>query len=138
MNRSAIREKAFELIYSLEIQKQDSSLNKEDLQEAVDLYIENNEITDKSAKEYIQDAIFGIEKNKENIVNQIEKNLKKDWKLDRISKIDLAILKLAIYEIQYKELPFKVVINEAVELAKKYGEDSSKNFVNGVLASIVN
>ena len=138
MNRSAIREKAFELIYSLEIQKQDSSLNKEDLQEAVDLYIENNEITDKSAKEYIQDAIFGIENNKEKIVNQIEKNLKKDWKLDRISKIDLAILKLAIYEIQYKELPFKVVINEAVELAKKYGEDSSKNFVNGVLASIVN
>ena len=138
MNRSAIREKAFELIYSLEIQKQDSSLNQEDLQEAVDLYIENNEITDKSAKEYIQDAVFGIEKNKENIVNQIEKNLKKDWKIDRISKIDLAILKLAIYEIQYKELPFKVVINEAVELAKKYGEDSSKNFVNGVLASIVN
>ena len=138
MNRSAIREKAFELIYSLEIQKQDSSLNKEDLQEAVDLYIENNEITDKSAKEYIQDAVFGIEKNKENIVNQIEKNLKKDWKIDRISKIDLAILKLAIYEIQYKQLPFKVVINEAVELAKKYGEDSSKNFVNGVLASIVN
>ncbi len=138
MNRSAIREKAFELIYSLEIQKQDNSLNQEDLQEAVDLYIENNEITDKNAKEYIQDAIFGIEKNKENIVNQIEKNLKKDWKIDRISKIDLAILKLAIYEIQYKELPFKVVINEAVELAKKYGEDSSKNFVNGVLASIVN
>ena len=138
MNRSAIREKAFELIYSLEIQKQDGSLNQEDLQEAVDLYIENNEITDKSAKEYIQDAIFGIENNKEKIVNQIEKNLKKDWKLDRISKIDLAILKLAIYEIQYKELPFKVVINEAVELAKKYGEDSSKNFVNGILASIVN
>ncbi len=138
MNRSAIREKAFELIYSLEIQKQDGSLNQEDLQEAVDLYIENNEITDKSAKEYIQDAIFGIENNKEKIVNQIEKNLKKDWKLDRISKIDLAILKLAIYEIQYKKLPFKVVINEAVELAKKYGEDSSKNFVNGVLASIVN
>ena len=45
---------------------------------------------------------------------------------------------VCIYEIQYKELPFKVVINEAVELAKKYGEDSSKNFVNGVLASIVN
>ena len=132
MNRSAIREKAFELIYSLEIQKQ------EDLQEAVDLYIENNEITDKNAQEYIKDAVFGIEKNKEKIVEQIEKNLKKDWKLDRISKIDLAILKLAIYEIQSKELPYKVVINEAVELAKKYGEDSSKNFVNGVLASIVN
>ena len=132
MNRTAIREQAFKLIYSLEIQKQDN------LQEAIDLFLESNEIEDKSAKEYINDAILGIEKNKEKIVEQIEKNLKKDWKLDRISKIDLAILKLAIYEIQYKELPFKVVINEAVELAKKYGEDSSKNFVNGILASIVN
>ena len=67
----------------------------------------------------------------------IEKNLKTDWKMDRISKVDLSILKLAIYEIKYKEIPFKVVINEAVELAKKYGEDSSKNFVNGILASVV-
>lgn len=132
MNRTAIREQAFKLIYSLEIQKQDN------LQEAIDLFLENNEINDKSAKEYINDAILGIEKNKEKIIEQIEKNLKKDWKIERISKIDLSILKLAIYEIQYKELPFKVVINEAVELAKKYGEDSSKNFVNGILASIVN
>lgn len=132
MNRTAIREQAFKLIYSLEIQKQNN------LQEAIDLFLESNEIEDKSAKEYINDAILGIEKNKEKIVEQIEKNLKKDWKIDRISKIDLAILKLAIYEIQYKELPFKVVINEAVELAKKYGEDSSKNFINGILASIVN
>ena len=132
MNRTAIREQAFKLIYSLEVQKQDN------LQEAIDLFLESNEIEDKSAKEYINDAILGIEKNKEKIVEQIEKNLKKDWKIDRISKIDLAILKLAIYEIQYKELPFKVVINEAVELAKKYGEDSSKNFINGILASIVN
>ncbi len=132
MNRTAIREQAFKLIYSLEIQKQDN------LQEAIDLFLESNEINDKSAKEYINDAILGIEKNKEKIIEQIEKNLKKDWKIERISKIDLSILKLAIYEIQYKELPFKVVINEAVELAKKYGEDSSKNFVNGILASIVN
>ena len=132
MNRTAIREQAFKLIYSLEIQKQDN------LQEAIELFLENNEINDKSAKEYINDAILGIEKNKEKIVEQIEKNLKKDWKIERISKIDLSILELAIYEIQYKELPFKVVINEAVELAKKYGEDSSKNFVNGILASIVN
>lgn len=132
MNRTAIREQAFKLIYSLEIQKQDN------LQESIELFIENNEIADKSAQEYIKDAILGIEKNKDKIIEQIEKNLKKDWKIERISKIDLSILKLAIYEIQYKEIPFKVVINEAVELAKKYGEDSSKNFVNGILASIVN
>ena len=130
MSRSAIREQAFKLIYSLEIQK-------EDINEQIELYIENNEIKNKVAQEYIKDAVLGIEKNKEEIVNHIEKNLKADWKIERISKIDLAILKLAIYEIKYKELPFKVVINEAVELAKKYGEDTSKNFINGILASII-
>ena len=131
MNRSEIREQAFKLIYSLEIQK------KEDLQEQIELYIESNNITNKDAIEYIEDAVLGINKNKEEITKSIEKYLKSDWKIDRISKIDLAILKLAIYEINYKDLPFKVVINEAVELAKKYGEDTSKNFINGILASIV-
>lgn len=132
MNRSLIREETFKLIYSLEIQK------NENLEEQMELYLEENDIKDDNAKEYLKDAILGIEKNKKDIVSNIEKNLKPDWKIDRISKIDLAILKLAIYEIKYKELPFKVVINEAVELAKKYGEDTSKNFVNGILASIVN
>ena len=131
MNRSEIREQAFKLIYSLEIQK------KEPLEEQIELYIEANEITNKNAVEYIKDAVLGIEQNREEIVQKIEKNLKSEWKIDRISKVDLAILKLAIYEIKYKDIPFKVVINEAVELAKKYGEDSSKNFVNGILASIV-
>lgn len=132
MNRSAIREQAFRVIYSLEIQK------PENFEDQIELYMESNDITNDNVKEYIKDAVFGIEKNKEEITAKIEENLKEDWKIERISKIDLAILKLAIYEIEYKEIPFKVVINEAVELAKKYGEDSSKNFVNGILASIVN
>ena len=131
MNRTAIREKAFKLIYSLEIQKYDS------LKEQIDLYFEAENIENAEAKEYIEDAVLGIESHKEEIVGLIEKNLKSDWKIERISKIDLSILKLAIYEIKYKDIPFKVVINEAVELAKKYGEDSSKNFVNGILASVV-
>lgn len=131
MNRSAIREQAFKILYSLEVQK------TENLEEQIQIYLESNEIADKNAQEYIKDAVLGIEKNKKEIIKQIEENLKADWKIDRISKIDLSILKLAIYEIKYKEIPFKVVINEAVELAKKYGEDSSKNFVNGILASIV-
>lgn len=131
MNRSTMREQAFKLIYSLEMQKQ------ENLENQLDLYIEANNIENNDAIEYIKDAILGIEENKEKILAYIEKNLKSDWKIDRISKIDLAILKLAIYEIKYKKLPYKVVINEAVELAKKYGEDSSKAFVNGILASIV-
>ena len=132
MNRSAMREQAFKLIYSLEIQKIETKL-----EEQIDLFIESNNIVNKESKDYIKDAILGIEKNKEEIINNIEKNLKEDWKIERISKIDLAILKLAVYEIKYKNIPFKVVINEAVELAKKYGENSSKNFINGILASIV-
>ncbi len=132
MNRSEIREQAFRLMYSLEIQK---NVN---LEEQIELYLESNNIENKEAIDYIKDAVLGTQKNEDEIIKDIEKNLKSDWKIERISKIDLVILKLAIYEIKYKNLPFKVVINEAVELAKKYGEDSSKNFVNGILASIVN
>ena len=131
MNRSEIREQAFKLMYSMEIQQD------ENLDEQVELFLESNSITDKNAIEYIKDAVFGIEKNDKEILDEISKYLKSDWKIDRISKIDLTILKLAIYEIKFKELPFKVAINEAVEQEKKYGEDNSKKFVNGVLANVV-
>ena len=131
MNRSAIRELAFRLIYSREIQKE------ENIEEQIELFLEANEVEDKNAIEYINDAIKGIEANKAEILALIEKNLKSDWKVERISKVDLSLLKLAIYEIKYKNLAYKIVINEVVELAKKYGEDQSKNFVNGILASIV-
>ena len=62
----------------------------------------------------------------------------KNWTIDRIFKIDLAILRLAIYEIMYfEDMPVKVAANEAVELAKKYGNDSSQNFVNGVIREVI-
>ena len=131
MKRSAIRELTFRLIYSLEIQK------VEDLEEQIDLYIQCNDIEDDDAKEYIKDAILGIKENNIEIQGLIEKNLKADWKIDRISKVDLSLLKLAIYEIKYKQIPYKVAINESLELAKKYGEETSKNFINGILASVV-
>ncbi len=131
MKRSAIRELTFRLIYSLEIQKTD------DLEEQVELYLQCNEVEDDEAKEYIKDAVTGIKEHIVEIQGLIEKNLKADWKIDRISKIDLSLLKLAIYEIKYKEIPYKVAINESLELAKKYGEDTSKNFINGILASVV-
>lgn len=131
MNRTEMRENAFKLIYSLEIQK------VENVQEQIDLYFESNNITDEEAKKYITNAVNGIEEHQEEILKDIEKNLKEEWKLSRISKMDLTILKLAIYEIKFTDVPYKVSINEAVELAKKYGEDKSKNFVNGILASVV-
>lgn len=131
MNRTEMRENAFKLIYSLEIQK------VENVQEQIDLYFESNNITDEEAKKYITNAVNGIKEHQEEILKDIETNLKEEWKLSRISKMDLTILKLAIYEIKFTDVPYKVSINEAVELAKKYGEDKSKNFVNGILASVV-
>lgn len=131
MNRTEMRENAFKLIYSLEIQK------VENVQELINLYFESNNITDEEAKKYIANAVNGIEGHQEEILKDIETNLKEEWKLSRISKMDLTILKLAIYEIKFTDVPYKVSINEAVELAKKYGEDKSKNFVNGILASVV-
>lgn len=131
MNRTTMRELAFKLVYSLEIQKESN------LEEQIQTYIENNDITNEQAIEYIQSTVKGIEENKEDIENAIKANLKSNWKIERVSRVDLSILKLAVYEIKYTDLPFKVVINEAVELAKKYGIDTSSKFVNGMLASIV-
>lgn len=131
MKRSEIRELTFKLIYSLEIQ------NDADLEEQIELYILNNEIEDTDAIEYIKDCIIGIDKNKSEILCIIEKILTSEWKIDRISKINLSLLKLAIYEIHYKNIPYKVEINEVVELAKKYGEETSSKFINGALAKVV-
>ena len=131
MKRSEIRELAFKLIYSLEIQKE------VDLDEQVELYIQNNDINEENAINYIKDCIYGINKNQEDINKTIENSLTTEWKIDRISKINLSLLKLAIYEIKYEDIPYKVEINEVVELAKKYGEEQSSKFINGALAKVV-
>lgn len=133
MNRSETRKVAFELIYSLEIQKVEES----ELETQINVFLEGKGIQDEKVTEYIQDVIYGIEKNKNDILEQINKELSEKWELSRLSKISIAILKLAVYEILYKKLPYKVVINEAIELAKAYGDDNAPSFVNGILASIV-
>lgn len=131
MDRSARREVAFKLLYSLEIQKTERD-------EAIEMFTQNNDIAmNETDRNYVLEIANGIANNKEAIEEAITKNLKKEWQLNRISKIDAALLKLAIYEIQYKKVPFKVVINEVVELAKKYGEDQSPAFINGMLANII-
>lgn len=130
MNRSEARELAFKLLYSLEIQKDTSD-------EQIEVFLESNEIVDATAIDYIKDVVKGINNENNEIISTITNNLKSDWQIERISKVNLSLLKLAIYEIKYKQLPYKVVINEVVELAKKYGEETSQAFINGVLASIV-
>lgn len=132
MNRSKAREYAFKLLYSLQINK-----STDELEDQLNIFEESENIVDAETKKYISDVINGISQNSEGITNEIKKNIKQDWTIDRISKIDLALLKLGIYEMLYSKLPYKVVVNEVVELAKRYGDDNSKAFVNGVLASII-
>ena len=131
MNRSQSREEAFKLLYSLQL------IEDVSVEEQIEIFLTEEKIEDKDAIKYIKELILGINENNEKIENDIKNNIKEDWSISRISKIDLTLLKLGIYEILYSKLPYKVVINEVVELAKKYGDDTSKGFVNGVLASIV-
>lgn len=131
MKRTEAREQAFRLLYSLQL------IDEKNLEEQLEIFIQENEINDKDGIEYIKDVILGTNKFNEDLEKAISENIKSDWDINRISKIDLTLLKLGIYEIIYSKLPYKVVINEVVELAKKYGDDNSKSFVNGVLASIV-
>ena len=130
MNRTAMRELAFKLVYEIEVQKEES-------EESISLFLENNEITDEDVVNYLKDVINGLKEHSSEIDVLITKNLKDNWSLNRISKINLSLIKLAIYEMLYYEVPFKVAINEVVELAKKYADDSAPVFINGILASVV-
>lgn len=128
MGRKASREVAMKLLYQLEIQK-------EDKEEQISTALEDQEFTEKD-KEYIQDVVNGVHKNISYIDTMIEK-YSKGWKINRIPKVDLSILRLAIYEICNREdIPFNVSINEAVELAKKYSGEEAGAFINGVLGKI--
>lgn len=130
MQRSAMRELAFQLIYGLEMQKEESL-------EQVDIFLESNEITDEKVIQYLKDMQKGLVENSQEINTLIENNLKENWSLARVSKINLSLIKIAIYEMLYKDLPYKVAINEVVELAKKYSDESAPVFINGILASVV-
>ena len=130
MSRKKARDNAFKCIYELEF---DSEKN-------VDWILKNcyeeNENQDEE-KEYIESTLKGVVEHLSEIDGLILENLK-NWSMDRIAKIDLAILRLAIYEIKYIEnIPVKVSANEAVELAKAYGNNDSKSFVNGLIAKII-
>lgn len=133
MTRSEGRNLAFELLYSLEIQK----VEKEERQEQIQLFLKESEIEEKKVAEYIEQTVDGIFLQEAEIEKMISQNLKEKWDISRISKVNLALLKLGIYEMIYSKLPYKVVVNEVVELAKKYGEDTSPSFVNGILANII-
>ena len=133
MTRTETRELTFELLYSLEIQKNEKS----EYSEQIEMFLNEQEINQEKAKTYINQTILGINENEEEILKLISQNLKEKWDISRISKVNTALLKLATYEIVYAKLPYKVVVNEVVEIAKKYGDENSPSFINGILANII-
>ena len=125
------RETCFKLVFEYEFL---NAINELSLEE----YLQDDNLQDDD-KDYITESYKGIVEHNLEIVQLIKQNLKA-YTIDRIYKVDLAILKLAIYELKFSnnQVPSNVVINEAVELAKKYSTDKSYSFVNGILASILN
>ena len=134
MNRRKSREIAMKLLFEVAIKKEDYTEVVEDFKENTD--VTNVDLSDVDM-EYITRILKGIKDNQEQLDKQIEQYLI-NWKLYRLSKVDLSILRIATYEILFEEdIPDKVSVNEAIELAKKFSEEKSATFINGVLGSMI-
>ena len=129
MSRKDARESAFKILYQVDIQKCD-------INEILTTFYSENVVTDED-KKYIDDVTIGAFENLKEIDETIIKGLK-SWTLNRISKVDKAILRLAVYEIFHREdIPERVSIFEAVEMVKKYDSPKAGGFVNGILRGII-
>ncbi|HCS74304.1 MAG TPA: transcription antitermination factor NusB [Clostridiales bacterium] len=129
MARRSAREAAMSLLYQRNY-IQDYDLN------ALGDMVEEWDLDDKDIP-YIDDILTGSLRHI-NEIDDLIRNNAKGWKFERISKVDLSILRLALYEILYRDdIPESVSINEAVELAKKYGSEKTGSFVNGILGTVV-
>ncbi|QGU95152.1 transcription antitermination factor NusB [Clostridium bovifaecis] len=131
MNRRKSREIAMRLLFEM-------TINKESYEEILDNFKENTEMNLEDVDFlYVEKIIKGIQENVEFLDSKIASNLK-NWKLSRLSKIDLSILRISTYEITFiEDIPNKVAVNEGIELAKRYSTDNSPAFINGVLGSMV-
>ena len=129
MNRSELREQVFKLLFRVEFN------TPEDMAEQEELFIETSDVEISE-----EDAAY-VKKRYEQIfarISEIDKLINDEitgWDTERIGKVELAILRLAVFEIKFDDqIPAGVAINEAVELSKKFGQDGASSFVNGVLA----
>ncbi len=131
MSRKTAREHAFRLLFSTQFQN-------ESVDTMLERYLEANPGVEPEEKDlnFIRTEVAGTLQHQQEINKEIEGALQ-DWKLSRLSHVDLAILQITVYEMRYEEeIPVSVSINEAVELAKKYSSDAAPAFINGVLGTI--
>lgn len=132
MSRRELREQVFKMLFRVEFH------DDEDMNQQIDLFFDDIDDADtkrtESDAQYIEGKFRAIAQHLEEIdagINAVAEG----WKTSRMGKVDLTLIRLAVYEIKFEEdIPTGVAINEAVELAKKYGSDGSSSFVNGILA----
>lgn len=127
--RTKARERAVQALYQLDVAASD-------LDEALARFWRNFEPVEKEVREMAEDLVRGVAAHRLEIDELIE-GASAHWRLDRMAKVDRNVLRLAVHELLHRpDVPVKVVINEAIELGKKYGSESSGAFVNGVLDGI--
>lgn len=132
MSRSELREHVFRMLFRIEFN------NAEEMKEQEGFYFDELEEATGKDQEYILDKYRAIVEKKEEI-DVLLNEVSEGWKTSRMNRVDLTIMRLAVYEIKWDEdVPTGVAINEAVELAKKYSSDDGPSFVNGILAKVVN
>lgn len=125
--RSELREKIMIILYQIDINR------KQNIDYSVEEIIRKNLDID---NEFVRDIVYGVITYESDIIKEANKYMK-EWSIERIDKTGAAILKMAIYELKYTDTPPIVVINEAIELAKKYSDDDVRKMINAVLDKMI-
>jgi transcription antitermination protein NusB len=126
--RTKARERAVQALYQIDVAA-------EDLDEALSRFWRSFEPVEREVMVLAEALVRGVAAHRRRIDEAIER-VSTNWRLDRMAKVDRNVLRLAVYELLETDVPVKVVINEAIELGKKYGSESTGAFVNGVLDKI--
>ena len=129
LSRRRLREEAFKILFSIQFIKVD--------EQKVEIYCDINGIGNREDIAYLVNIVNIYNENNRYLESIIQENKKETWDYSRIDKVAITLIKLAIIEIEYLKIPFKISINECINICKKYNEEKNTKFINGILANYV-
>ncbi len=129
LSRRRLREEAFKILFSMQFIKVD--------EEKVEIYCDINGIGNREDIAYLVNIVNIYNENNRYLESIIQENKKETWDYSRIDKVAITLIKLAIIDIEYLKIPFKISINECINICKKYNEEKNTKFINGILANYV-
>ena len=127
LSRRRLREEAFKILFSMQFIKVN--------EEKVEIYCDINGIGNREDIAYLVNIVNIYNENNRYLESIIQENKKETWDYSRIDKVAITLIKLAIIEIEYLKIPFKISINECINICKKYNEEKNTKFINGILAN---